>query len=133
MRRIVNIDPVLTERLLKEVLPMLPPRAAEIVASSTVKVCRRRKGWGSSKSRIALIPDWAFGEFGNFCGKGLIPLGLDFVAYYLAHELAHIEAGTNGHGPAFYTAFKALCPTRLQHYELTYKPQAAARAGVRPA
>lgn len=65
------------------------------------------------------VPAWAFSR------------GLDYLFYYLSHELAHIFAGHQAaHGPIFMTEFKKICPTNLQHFELFYKPKLAAAARI---
>lgn len=130
-RRVIKINHQLTKRL-KEALALLPPVAAQIFRTTKVYVCDIGRGWGGINDGVptAVIPSWAFKESVNFCGKGVVKGGIEFVAYYLAHELAHVAARVRGHNAAFYLAFKELCPPSLQHYELRYKPRAAASCGI---
>ena len=124
-----KVNKELTAKL-AEALALLPVEAVKVFATTKVAVCNVRRGFAKCRDRVVTIPAFAFNETVNFCGKGLIPGGVEFVAYYLAHELAHIKAQKGVHGRAFYDAFKVLCPERLQHYELVYKPIAAKKFGV---
>lgn len=59
--------------------------------------------------------------------------GVDYAAYYLAHEMAHATAGHEAkHGPQFMAEFKRICPRNSWHYELEYKPRLADAAGIMP-
>jgi len=50
--------------------------------------------------------------------------GKDYLLYYIAHELSHILSYSHLHGFVFYKMFMQICPERLQHHELHYKPSA---------
>lgn len=128
MKRVTRIDRELTTRLISEVLPMLPELARRLCQSVSVAVTRCQCGRANYRDRVLRVPSWVFNQRVNFCGKGWIDGGLPFAAYYLAHELAHVEAAIHNHGPAFMAAFKKLCPPPLQRYESIYKPKLAARA-----
>lgn len=130
MKSLRHIDLTLTARLVGEVLPRLTPEARRLAAATNVYVTHCKAGQANASKNTVRIPSWAFDARVNFCGKGHVSGGLDFAAYYLAHELAHIQAKTGGHGPAFMSAFKTLCPAPLRWYEAIYKPKNAAAAGI---
>lgn len=82
-------------------------------------VVHQTRGFCSYPLKQITIPAWAFEK------------GVDYLFYYLSHELAHIFAGYQAnHGPEFMKEFKRICPTNLQHFELSYKPKLAAAAGI---
>lgn len=114
MRRVSgprNINDPLTKKIAAHPLKAhLPPDWRAYCANS-------RRGYCRPKSRYITVPAWTFRR------------GSDFVTYYLAHELAHINGGQD-HGKAFYDEFKRICPEHLQHFELKYKPRNAAAAGI---
>ena len=57
--------------------------------------------------------------------------GIDYLTYYIAHEMAHAIAGSLAkHGQQFMQVFKNICPKEYQHYELGYKPRNATAAGI---
>ena len=56
--------------------------------------------------------------------KGAETKGKDYLLYYIAHELSHSLALTIYHDYAFYKMFIKICPEKLQHHELEYKPSA---------
>lgn len=130
MKRVVRIDHDATAKLLAEALPLLTPLAQEFAGSVQVYVTVCRRGRADRRNRVVRVPHWVFCESVNFNGKGYIAGGLPFAAYYLAHELAHVKADSDGHGASFMAAFKSLCPTELQWYETIYKPRLAAAAGI---
>lgn len=130
MERVVKINTEATERLLAEALPLLTESARELVGTVRVYATNHRRGRANWRARLVRVPAWVFKDRVNFCGKGMVDGGLSFAAYYLAHELAHIKASSDKHGPHFMAAFKELCPTCLQWYESIYKPKSAAAAGI---
>ena len=70
-------------------------------------------------SKIITIPSWAWNK-----EEGM-------VIYYLAHEMAHaFLKKRNNHDLLFMKKFKEICPEKYQHFELTYKPRNAKRAGI---
>jgi len=71
--------------------------------------------------RTLTVPKWAYNR------------GHDYFLYYVSHELAHIfcDVPGNYHGPKFMSIFKQICPKNLWHFEIEYKPRAAAAAGIR--
>lgn len=75
--------------------------------------------------------NWARKEF---CVPSFIfARPIDYQLYYLAHELAHVFAGSAAkHGPQFMAEFKRICPTEYHHYELEYKFSHALEAGIVP-
>ncbi len=132
MKRVVRIDNEATTRLLAEALPLLTQTAQEFAETVRVYVTSCRRGRANWRARLVRVPAWVFKDQVTFAGKGLIEGGLTFAAYYLAHELAHVKASSDTHGPKFMEAFKELCPVELQGYETIYKPKRAAAAGIAP-
>ncbi len=131
MRRPARIDETLTRRLIKECLPLLTPAARALADRCEIYVVNSRRGKASSKAARVTVPSFVFREQVNFCQKGYIAGGVPLATYYLAHELAHIMATKQNHGPVFMEAFKKLCPDHLQHYEYIYKPRPAKAAGLK--
>lgn len=82
--------------------------------------------------KLVLIPAWAYNSLSPRTGKH----APGYSNYYLAHELAHaksmLEHGVEvaNHGKEFMEAFRSLCDPKNWHYELGYKPQNAAKAGI---
>lgn len=128
--KVKQIDWVLTARLNTDVLPLLLLPARRLATAVNIYVTNCKTGQANMRGNTIRIPSWAFNPQVNFCGKGHIQGGLGFVAYYLAHELAHIKAKSNGHGSVFMVSFKELCPASLQWYETIYKPRNATAAGI---
>ena len=50
--------------------------------------------------------------------------GKGYLLYYITHELSHILSKSAYHDFAFYKMFMQICPEKLQHHELKYKPTA---------
>ena len=132
MERVLRINNEATERLLSEALPLLTASARELVNTVRVNATNHQRGRANWRARLVRVPAWVFKDRVNFCGKGWIDGGPTFAAYYLAHELAHIKAASDTHGPHFMAAYKELCPFDLQGYESIYKPKSAAAAGIVP-
>lgn len=109
---------------------MLTQSAIELVSQVKVFVTTCRRGKAGLTAAMVRVPEFVFRDSVNFCGKEVINGGNEFAAYYLAHELAHIKAGTGTHNGRFMAAFKELCPPDLQWYETIYKPKRAAAAGI---
>jgi len=130
MERVVKINNEATERLMTEALPLLTAIAREFIDTVQVYATNHRRGRANWRTRLVRVPAWVFKDRVNFCGKGLVDGGPAFAAYYLAHELAHIKASSDKHGPRFMSALKELCPDYLQGYESIYKPKSAAAAGI---
>jgi hypothetical protein len=107
----LEIDNVV-EMLLDEAGITLPEGWNFYVTDTTCGRC-----WPGRK--FLSVPLWAYRK------------GVDYFIYYVAHELAHTIANTRTHGPEFMEAFKRICPPHLWHFELDYKPQFAAAAGIR--
>lgn len=77
------------------------------------------RGYCNYRRKEITIPTWAYNK------------GNDYLSYYVAHELAHIFAGSAAmHGPVFMDWFKKICPENLWHFELEYKPRNAQVAGI---
>lgn len=70
-------------------------------------------------TKTITIPSWAFTRKEP-----------EYLIYYIAHEMAHARKLTKNHGEAFMAEFKSICPQHLWHFELEYKPQNAAAAGI---
>ena len=89
-----------------------------------------RRGRAHSKNKDITIPAWAVSK-----SKG----NEGFYHWYVAHECAHavnfeVDNGARlriQHGPMFMYRLMQICPRQYQHYELEYKPQNAAAAGIR--
>jgi hypothetical protein len=84
----------------------------------------------SSRKKWITIPLWAIND-----AKKKNVEEHDYVTYYIAHELAHaitwVKVGSRvNHGPEFMKEFKNLCPKRLWHHEIGYKPRNAKAAGI---
>ena len=71
------------------------------------------KGRAYIEKGFVTIPKWAETR------------GNEYLLYYIAHELSHILAPSTYHDFAFYKMFIQICPEKLQHHELKYKPSAA--------
>lgn len=57
----------------------------------------------------------------------------NYWVWYVAHEMSHASLDwriQDNHGPNFMKALKMICPADCIHYELEYKPQNAAQAGI---
>lgn len=119
-----------TARLLGEALPRLTQAAQNVAQTAQIYVTARKRGQANLLTRRISIPAWVFASSITFCGRQKIAGGVDFAAYYLAHELAHLEANTTTHNTQFMAAFKRLCPPELHWYEAIYKPRLAAAAGI---
>lgn len=53
--------------------------------------------------------------------------------WLLSHEMAHAYAGIeNQHNQVFMEWLKKICPKECIHYELSYKPRNASKAGILP-
>lgn len=126
----LKINKEATSRLFREVLPLLPEVTRSFANTVRIHVTNHRKGRARLSDRSVRVPAGVFKDRVDFCGKGLVDGGLPFAAYYLAHELAHIKAGSGEHGASFMAAFKELCPVDVQWYESIYKPKSAAAAGI---
>jgi hypothetical protein len=91
---------------------------------------------GRSRSTVKTItvPLWAFNM--NPRDERIHKNDPSYAIYYYAHEAAHAWVSHNKvkddspHGRKFYEEFKRLCPPSLWHYELSYKPRDAKRAGI---
>jgi hypothetical protein len=109
-----------------------PLRAAIILASAegwTFYPTEQRRGYCKYQAKQVTIPMWAIRKD----RPGEADEG--YSIYYLAHEVAHIEAAREGdmqHGALFMKAFKRLCPEPLQHHEIQYKKRSALAAGIMP-
>lgn len=84
-----------------------------------IRVKRTRKGWAHPETREVTIPVWVM--------RSSRP---GYATYYVAHELAHIHAGTHLHNSDFMESFKSLCPRSYWKYETEYKPRNARAAGI---
>ena len=82
-------------------------------------VVKHLRGRCIRKHQTITVPSWAWYE----------PAGYHLC--YLAHEISHAVSGSQKHDKAFYDVFKVTCPSRLQHFELRYKPRNAARNGIK--
>lgn len=129
----MKINAELSQALREKTLWRLNQSAREVASTVTLVVKAVRRGKASYRRRMVTVPAWAMNEqhVANFCGKIKVQCGGDFAAYYLAHELAHIMAPGDNHGPKFMAALKQICPPELQHFETYYKPRAAKAAGIR--
>lgn len=68
---------------------------------------------------VITIPAWAFSR------------GFAYLSWYIAHECAHAFAGWRvHHGDKFMRELIRICPKESIHFETTYKPKQAARAGI---
>src|SRR6266850_2469687 len=123
-----RMNPEFTQWLKTEVLPILKSHCPDaippyIVIQGVNQQCGRayiRKG---TYEKVT-VPFWVKEK------------GIDYAVYYLAHELAHIADWIKNnkrkldHGPLFMEQFKRICPERLWHYEIEYKPRNAQAAGI---
>lgn len=100
----------------------------DVLESHTIWWLNRLPGWrifavnqnhGACyyRKKYITIPTWAWYR------------GDDYVTYYVAHEVSHM-LGPCYHDGEFYQVFLKICPDYAQHYELDYKPRAAAAAGI---
>lgn len=68
------------------------------------------------------IPTWSYRK------------GVEYLAYYVAHELSHAFAYQldkfPGHGAVFMKWFIRLCPLESQRFEIEFKPRFAKAAGI---
>ena len=77
-------------------------------------------GFCSMKRKIITIPSWV-----------IFKKPLDYRIWYISHEISHgIDNCKHGHGLEFMEILKRICPKESIHYELTYKPRNAAKAGI---
>lgn len=82
-------------------------------------VIDQRRGMCYYGQKVITIPMWAAQK------------GIDYKTWYLCHEMSHALAprGSN-HGPEFMAMLKEVCPERVIHFELGYKPRNASAAGI---
>jgi len=83
-----------------------------------VYLVNQRRGRAYNEKGFVTIPKFAEGR------------GADYLLYYIAHELSHILGTGHSHDFGFYKMFIQICPEKLQHYELKYKPSAT-RFGIK--
>ena len=85
-------------------------------------VVEQERGRCYFQQRVITVPIWA------------IQKGLDYRTWYLAHELSHFLASTNGytgqHGAPFMEELVKICPKNCIHFETTYKGRNASMAGI---
>lgn len=106
----------------------------EVPKGYTLYVTNTVRGRHSAKNMNITVPTWAL-EL-NPRDSEIHYNDREYAIYYACHEIAHAmstESRVRGvmHSPAFYEAFKSICPARLQYFEIGYKPTLAAAAGIR--
>jgi len=88
-----------------------------IVNTYTFYAVNQHKGRCSYRRKLILIPTWVWRNEKE-------------LTWYVAHEIAHIFAYDDNHGPKFMEQLKRICPSDVIHYELNYKPRNASSAGI---
>lgn len=84
-----------------------------------VEVKNNNRGWCHYHTKYISIPLWSTKRKDGF------------LEYYICHETAHAVAGhKHAHDGCFMVVLKTICPPRLIHFELAYKPRNAASAGI---
>lgn len=130
MRKPVRIDNFMTTALRKA----LQERAIEVPATVTLYVTNTKRGRFCKKNKNITVPTWAL-EL-NPGGASVHENNPEYAIYYACHEIAHALSEVSRvrgvmHSPEFYDRFKEVCPAHLQHFEINYKPQLSAAAGIR--
>lgn len=86
-----------------------------------IYVVDQSRGACYGSRRVITVPKWAMNR------------DTGYIAWYLAHEMAHAYAGVEAkHGPIFMHWLKLICPPKHIHHELGYKPANAMAAGIAP-
>lgn len=85
-------------------------------------VVRQRCGRCYYDRKWITIPLWALHKEKTRFG---------YWVWYVAHEISHAFTKGAMHGPVFMAKLKQLCPPEFVHYELEYKVDNAAIAGIR--
>lgn len=83
-------------------------------------VCNQNRGNTNFRQKYIVIPYFLWGKRAPD----------SFVKYYISHELAHAFVGESGHGSQFMEWLKTICPSHCLHYEASYKPNNAKKAGI---
>lgn len=82
----------------------------------------QNRGMCYYNSRVITIPTWLFTNRRSSLSKKI---------WYISHELSHAyDECISNHGPTFMAWLKKICPEEHIHWELTYKPREAKRAGI---
>ena len=117
-----NISDIHTAALIQSLL-QVPTLATEykmmLQAGWKLHVVDQQRGRCYYKDKVITIPLWAWNSTKH-----------NYWIYYVAHEFAHIRNPHQDHNYKFMETFKELCPVDCQHYELEYKLQNAAAAGI---
>jgi hypothetical protein len=129
MRKPVRIDAALTAELNLR----MAERLIAVPGGYKLYVTKTRCGRHSHKNKNITVPVWAMELLQR--DKEIHCNDKEYAIYYACHEIAHImstESRVHGvmHSPEFYEAFRAICPARLQYFEIGYKPTLAAAAGI---
>lgn len=108
----------------------------EVPEGITLYVTNTRSGRYSHKNKNITVPVWAVIRSQSRRNSKDTAHDPEYAINYACHEIAHAltpDSRVRGvmHSPEFYEAFKRICPKHLWHYELGYKPQLAAAAGIK--
>lgn len=124
-----NINKQARALWLEQLTPSVRAVARQLVhdAGWRIFTVDQQRGRCMYRSRIITIPTWCIektiGANGRVAAAG-------YSTWYTAHELSHVFAPTDNHGPQFMRELIKLCPDEFICYELGYKPRNAAAAGI---
>lgn len=101
------------------------PESMKIVARQLIKdgwtfqVVKQSRGRCYFKQKTITIPFW------------VLKYEASKVRWYISHEMSHALTGPmHDHDDFFMQNLKRICPLEDQHWEYSYKPQAAKRNGL---
>lgn len=124
MKAKANISELHTAGLIRAILqsPLASTYITLIKDGWKIVAVQQQRGRCYYADKTITIPVWAIQDTRK-----------NYWIWYVAHEMSHASLDwriQDNHGPNFMKALKQICPADCIHYELGYKPQNAAQAGI---